>query len=536
YPAERIAFMVADSGARVVLSRAGVEVPPLPGVERIDVDAPAGDDADAPRARPGGEAVAYVMYTSGSTGAPKGVMVPHRAVTQLVLSNGYADLGADDRVALAANPAFDASTMEVWGPLLTGGRVVVVGQDVLLDPEAFGALLRDRGVTALLITPVLFDHYARVIPGPLAGLRYVLTGGDRADPAAYGRVLHERGRVTVFNCYGPTETTCFSIAHPVEPAAAAGSVPIGRPKANTRAYVLDRAGEPVPPGVVGELHLGGPGVALGYQDRPELTAERFVADPFGGEPGGRLYRTGDLARWRADGRLEFVGRDDFQVKVRGFRVELREIESRLAAHPGVREAVVVAREDAPGEKRLVAYYVGEGAVVEAEALRAHLSEHLPEHMVPAAYVRLDRLPLTPNGKTDRAALPAPEDDAYARRGYEPPVGETEAVLAEIWAEVLGLERVGRHDHFFELGGHSLLAARVVPRIRESLDVDVLLSDVFERPVLSMLAQQLLDAQLAQFDAADIAHLASLVRTSAAEYAPGRDAPAEGPPPAHGPAS
>ncbi|HEX8695031.1 MAG TPA: amino acid adenylation domain-containing protein, partial [Longimicrobium sp.] len=249
-------------------------------------------------------------------------------------------------------------------------------------------------------------------------------------------------------------------------AESAPGVPIGRPKANTRAYVLDRAGEPVPVGVVGELYVGGAGVALGYLDRPELTAERFVADPFGAEPGARLYRTGDLVRRRGDGALEFVGRTDFQVKVRGFRIEPREIEARLLEHPGVREAVVVAREDGPGEKRLVAYYAGPAGAVEADVLRSHLVERLPEHMVPAAYVRLEALPLTPNGKVDRKALPAPEEDAYAARAYEAPADETEAALAEVWSEVLGVERVGRRDNFFELGGSSILAVKLVERMRQ----------------------------------------------------------------------
>ncbi|HVH13296.1 MAG TPA: amino acid adenylation domain-containing protein, partial [Longimicrobium sp.] len=438
------------------------------------------------------------MYTSGSTGAPKGVVVPHRAITQLVLSNGFADLRADDRVALASNPAFDASTMEVWGPLLNGGCVVVVPQDVLLDPRAYGRLLVEQGVTALLITPALFDHYAREIPEALAGLRFILTGGDRAEVAAYERLLRERGPVRVLNCYGPTETTTFSIAGVVdfESIDGARGVPIGLPKANTRAYVLDRAGEPVPMGVTGELYIGGAGVALGYWKRPALTAERFVADPFGGAAGARMYRTGDRVRWRADGRLEFVGRDDFQVKVRGFRIEPGEVEACLLEHDAVHEAAVVAREDAPGEKRLVAYWVGDTDVA-TDALRAHLGGSLPQYMVPAAYVRLERLPRTATGKVYRRALPAPSDEAYVRRGYEAPVGETEGALAEIWAEVLGTPRVGRWDDFFELGGHSLRAVQVISRVRQTLQVEVALGELFTRPVLADFARELETAARAE---------------------------------------
>src|SRR4029077_7700845 len=265
--------------------------------------------------------------------------------------------------------------------------------------------------------------------------------------------------------------------------------------ANTRVYILDGHGEPVPVGVMGELYIGGAGVARGYLNRPELTAERFVADSFVGESEARMYRTGDLARWLLDGNIEFLGRNDNQVKIRGFRIELGEIESRLAEHPAVREAVVLAREDAAGEKRLVAYYTASGmgeaeaASVGAEQLRAHLSAVVPEYMVPAAYVCLNRLPLTPNGKLDRKALPAPEQDAYAARGYEAPVGETETKLAEVWAEVLKLEKVGRHNNFFELGGHSLLAVRVVSRLQQVLSVEVAIRDLFAHAELADLARQ-----------------------------------------------
>jgi hypothetical protein len=286
-------------------------------------------------------------------------------------------------------------------------------------------------------------------------------------------------------------------------------VPIGRPVANTRVYVLDAAGEPVPVGVAGELYIGGAGVVRGYLGRPGQTAERFVADPFGGgKPGARLYRTGDLARWRPDGTVEFLGRTDFQVKVRGFRIELGEIEARLAEHANVREAVVLAREDVPGDQRLVAYVVGDA---DAESLRAHLSSVLPEYMVPAAYVRLEALPLTPNGKLDRKALPAPEGDAYASREYEAPVGKIEVALAEIWTELLRVERVGRWDHFFELGGHSLLALQVVSRVRQVMGLELALAAVFEKPVLSALAERILELRLAQFDPETLARLAQLVR-------------------------
>jgi len=312
--------------------------------------------------------------------------------------------------------------------------------------------------------------------------------------------------------YGPTETTIWSTTEPVRgDSAGGGQVPIGRPLANTRVYVLDAAGEPVPVGVAGELYIGGAGVVRGYLGRAGQTAERFVADAFSGDAGARLYRTGDRARWRPDGTIEFLGRTDFQVKVRGFRIELGEIEARLAEHPDVREAAVLAREDVPGDVRLVAYVVGDA---DAEPLRAHLSAALPEYMVPAAYVRLEALPLTPNGKLDRKALPAPEGSAYASREYEAPVGKIEEALAEIWTELLRVERVGRHDHFFELGGHSLLALQVVSRVRQGMEVELALATVFEKPVLSALAERILELRLARFDPETLARLARLVREPA----------------------
>jgi acyl-CoA synthetase (AMP-forming)/AMP-acid ligase II len=354
------------------------------------------------------------------------------------------------------------------------------------------------------------------------GMR-ALCGGE-ALPAELASAV--RGRVGgLWNVYGPTETTIWSTSEAVRGDSAGtpgGQVAIGRPLANTRVYVLDAAGEPVPVGVAGELYIGGAGVVRGYLGRPEQTAERFVADPFGGEPGARMYRTGDLARWRPDGTMEFLGRTDFQVKVRGFRIELGEIEARLAEHAEVREAVVLAREDVPGDVRLVAYIVGAAdaadgvGAVEAEALRAHLSERLPEYMVPAAYVRLETLPLTPNGKLDRRALPAPEGGAYASREYESPVGKVEVALAEIWAELLRVERVGRGDNFFELGGHSLLALQVVSRVRQEMDLELALAAVFEAPVLSALAERVLELRLAQFDPETLARLAQLVRDPGAE--------------------
>jgi amino acid adenylation domain-containing protein len=489
FPANRLAFMLDDSDARILLSVSGEEVPAFEGVERIDIDALPEDTPDVPLARAAGsESTAYVMYTSGSTGQPKGVMVPHRAIVRLVVNNGYAELGAQDRVAMAANPAFDASTLEVWGPLLNGGAAVVIDPDTLLDAQRFGEALTRQRVSVLWLTVGLFNQYAQALQEPLRGLRCLIVGGDALDPRTIAQVLSATGPQNLINGYGPTETTTFAVTHAIRSVPeGARSIPLGRPIGNARVYVLDGNGEPVPAGVSGELYIGGAGVAHGYQRRPGLTAEKFVADPFGAKAGARLYRTGDLVRWLADGTLEFLGRADQQVKIRGFRIELGEIEARLAEHVAVREAVVVAREDAPGEKRLVAYLVSD-AEIGAEALRTHLLERLPEYMVPAAYVQMERLPLTPNGKLDRKALPAPEGDAYVRSGYEAPLGPVEETLAGIWAEVLGVERVGRWDDFFQLGGHSLLAVTVIERMRRA-DLHVDVRALFTHPVLADLAAE-----------------------------------------------
>ena len=491
-PIKRQAFMIEDCEAQIVLTAKGQVVPEI-GVKRVDIDelTPTGQASHDPAVPVDSEATAYVMYTSGSTGQPKGVMIPHRAVGRLVLNNGYANFQASDRVAFAANPAFDASTMEVWAPLLNGGCIVVIDKAILIDPELFKHRLEHDAINVLWLTVALFNQYADILAEAFSRLRYLIVGGDVLDPRVIARVLQRSSPQHLINGYGPTETTTFAITYEVsEIPARPKSIPIGRPISNTRIYILDGHGEPVPIGVAGEIYIGGAGVARGYLNRPELTAERFVADPFAEEPDARMYKTGDLGRYLPDGTIEFLGRNDFQVKIRGFRIELGEIEARLAQHPAVREAVVLAREDGPGDKRLVAYYTvaTEAEAAGAEALRRHLSAALPEYMVPAAYVRLEALPLTANGKLDRKALPAPDGAAYAARGYEAPAGEIEMRLARIWAEVLGLERVGRHDNFFELGGHSLMAVMVISRLRRALGVEVALAELFARPVLAEFAE------------------------------------------------
>jgi amino acid adenylation domain-containing protein len=491
HPAERLEYMLADSAPAAVLTQKHVRDRfENTGVPVLEMDGDSPEWADQPAANLELEGLtpahlAYVIYTSGSTGRPKGVAVPHRGVVNLLRSmRETVGMEPADRLLAVTTYGFDISVLEIFLPLLHGAGTVVLPRERAADPAALAEAIRTYAPTVMQATPATWRMLVSAEWEGAPGMR-ALCGGE-ALPAELASAL--RGRVGgLWNVYGPTETTIWSMSAAVRGDSAGLNVPIGRPVANTRVYVLDAAGEPVPVGVAGELYIGGAGVVRGYLGRAEQTAERFVADPFGGEPGARMYRTGDLARWRPDGTMEFIGRTDFQVKVRGFRIELGEIEARLADHAEVREAVVLAREDVPGDVRLVAYFVGDA---EAEALRTHLSTALPEYMVPAAYVRLESLPLTPNGKLDRKALPAPEGDAFASREYEAPVGEIEVALAEIWAELLRVERVGRRDHFFELGGHSLLGTRVVARVREVFAVELLLRAVFEQPVLSGLAAEI----------------------------------------------
>ena len=522
YPLERLRYMVEDSAPAAVLTQSAVRdrLGGL-GVATVALDADAEEWAGRPATNPARGALradhlTHMIYTSGSTGRPKGVMMEHRGgVNRFKWMQRLHQLGVNDTGAMLQNSSFsfDASVWELLWPLSSGARVVLSPPQAHRDLKGLVETIRREDVRAAFFVPSMLQLLLESGGVENSGLRRVMCGGEALPPALVRRLRELLPGVELFNMFGPSEAS-QAVTGRVPPVGEGdATVPLGRPNPNTRVYILDGRGAPVPVGVAGELYIGGVQMARGYLGRPALTAERFLPDPHGREPGARLYRTGDLGRWRRDGTIEYLGRMDFQVKVRGFRIELAEIEARLVEHAAVREATVVAREDTPGDKRLVAYWLGEAA--EAETLRAHLGESLPSYMVPSAYVRLEKWPLSPNGKLDRKALPAPEGGAYAARGYEAPEGETEQALAEIWSEVLGIERVGRRDNFFEVGGHSLLATRLVVRIKHEMDVDLALRDVFEKPELSQLAQQVLDAQLAQFDPVELAQLAELAELARA---------------------
>jgi amino acid adenylation domain-containing protein len=508
YPSERLAFMVEDADMPVVLTQEAL-APDLPirpdqilCLETLPADTPT---ANNPSATP--HDLAYVIFTSGSTGRPKGVQIQHCAVVNFLHAMRHRPgIGPDDALLAVTTLSFDIAVLEIFLPLLNGARLVLADRRTAADGRLLADTLDQADITLMQATPATWRLLLEAGWQGRPQLN-ILCGGESL-PADLAQGLRTKGK-TLWNLYGPTETTIWSTLeqiHPPPPSVKPDSrdlenqalkgqvpneqapIPIGRPLANTQIYILDPQSQPVPIGVPGELFIGGDGLALGYLGRPELTQEKFVANPFSAITGTRLYRTGDLARYRSDGRIECIGRIDNQVKMRGFRIELGEIEATLGRHPEVGACAAIVREDRPGDQRLVAYWVAAGAAPQTAALRHHLLESLPDYMVPSALVELERLPLTPNGKIDRQALPAPAQDRPVP-GQTPtaPRDQREQSLATIWAEVLGVDQVGIDDHFFESGGHSLLAMTLLTRIEAELEIKIPLKAIFQGPTVRQLS-------------------------------------------------
>jgi amino acid adenylation domain-containing protein len=512
YPVQRVRYMVQDAALRVVLTMQHLrerflqtDVAPgqagawakQPKVICLDTDweVIGRESKENTDSVVNAENLAYVIYTSGSTGEPKGVCVPHRAITSLVRNTNYVRLESSDIVAQASNSSFDAITFELWGALLNGARLVGITKGVALSPRDFAAQISEQGISTLFLTTALFNQLASEVPAAFKPLRQLLFGGEAVDPVPVRKVLKGDSPERLLHVYGPTECTTFATWYLVEDVPEdATTVPIGRPIRNTEVYVLDQHLQPLPTGLPGLLFIGGCGLARGYLRRPDLTALSFIPHPFSSQPGARLYCTGDRVRYGEDGVLEFLGREDQQVKVRGYRIELGEIEAVLEQMEGVQRAVVeVMEEGGRAEKRLVAYLVAAEQGHERERpgigeVRRHLRERLPEYMVPALVMWMERLPLTPNGKLDRRALPAPDRSRPEMEGnFVAPQTAIEEKLAGIWAELLSLDSVGVQDNFFECGGHSLLATQLISRVRNVFQVELPLRRLFDAPTVAGLA-------------------------------------------------
>jgi amino acid adenylation domain-containing protein len=506
YPAERLTYMLHDSAPSALLTQSSLQMRwtankiPLLLLDEDGVLPGQHPDIHPVVSGLASRHLAYVMYTSGSTGEPKGVMVEHAQVARL-LTTTQALFGftAQDVWTLFHSYAFDFSVWELWGALAYGGRLVIVPSLCARSPKDFYALLCREQVTVLNQTPSAFRALISAQDAQRHRLRYVIFGGEALELHTLLPWIerNQTDQTRLINMYGITETTVHVTYKELTRAdiEAGRRSLVGRSLPDLRVYLLDRHGEPVPVGVTGEIYVGGAGVARGYWNRPQLTPERFLPDPFVEDPQARMYKSGDLGRWLPNGEIEYLGRNDFQVKIRGFRIELGEIEAKLSEQANVSDAVVIAREDVPGDKRLVAYLTArDGQSLSVGTLRDALAKQLADYMLPSAFVQLERLPLTANGKLDRQALPAPDQQSVVTREYEAPQGDVERAIATIWQELLGLERVGRHDHFFELGGHSLLAVQMMAKLRSACGVDLPLRTLFDAPTLAMLAAEAGQAQ------------------------------------------
>jgi amino acid adenylation domain-containing protein len=498
YPVDRVSFMLEDTQVLVLLTQERL-VSQLPKHRAtaicLDSDWETLDHetTNNPARGVSPENLSYVIFTSGSTGRPKGVMNTHRSVcNRLIWMQQMYRLGELDRVLQKTPISFDVSVWEFFWPLLAGARLVLARPGGHRDNDYLIKLIADQGITTIHFVPSMLQLFLE--ESGLEGchsLKRVICSGEALTYDLQQRFF-ERLEATLYNLYGPTEAAVDVTHWQCQPKRGpSGTVPIGRPVANTQLYILDRHGQPVPIGVAGELHIGGIQVARGYLNRPDLTAEKFVLDPFSNNPDARLYKTGDLARYRPDGNIEFLGRLDFQVKLRGFRIELGEIEAVLAQYPTVREAVVLVREDGPDDRRLVAYVVrAADSMVSWGELRAFLHSKLPDYMVPATFVQLQAVPLLPNGKVDRRSLPVPAWERPVAETYSSPSNELEATIVEIWQDLLRVDRVGVDDSFFELGGHSLLIVQAHRRLSPLVDKDLSVTDMFKYPTIRALTEYL----------------------------------------------
>jgi amino acid adenylation domain-containing protein len=497
YPRQRLSFILADSGAKVVLTEQSlVERLPLEIDARVvsldlERDYIAAQGTGPIESDVKAEHLAYVTYTSGSTGAPKGTEVPHRGITGFIRGVSYAVFDEQQTFLQHSSISWDALTLELWTPLVQGGRCVLYENRILM-PGELQRLVQENGINTLFLTSALFNNLVDTMPEALAGVQQLLIGGEVVSVAHVRKAMTHWPQLKIVNCYGPSECSVISSCYVINeiPGEQQRSIPIGRPVGDRKVYLLDRRLRRTAIGMSGEICVGGPAVARGYLRRPELTAERFVPDPFSKEAGGRLYRTGDLARYLAQGNLEFLGRVDQQVKVRGFRIELDEIRETLNRHPGVSKSVVIAREDEPGNKRLVGYVTAaDGVELTAPELRNYLREELPEYMVPSAIMILPDLPLNVYGKVDHQALPIPEKMPRPLEGiYIPPRTEIEEKISTLWQRLLQVEKVGINDSFFDLGGHSLLLTIMFRELRQMFNTELALVDLFRYPTIGLLAE------------------------------------------------
>lgn len=498
YPAERLRFIAEDTSVRCVFTERTVHTQfpaAAPLVYLDDPDSPVSQSSDEPAPNIAGpDSIAVAIYTSGSTGKPKAARLPHRGAIRTVRNTNILQATPEDRISQVASPSFDAAILEIWAALTNGATLVGVRKEVLLDPAALTALVQAERLTVLFANTTHLHQLGRTTPEVFKGLRRVLFGGEAAEPGPIRSILRHVPPGVLVNLYGPAENSVASSLYEIHSVAEdSATIPIGIPVTNSRMYLLDQTMHLVPIGIAGEIYVGGDGLARGYLNRPELTAQRFVPDPFSDQPGAQIYRTGDLGRMRENGEFEFLGRIDDQIKIRGHRIEVAEVREAILSHSAVKEAALLVREDAPGDRRLVAYItLKEPLASPEESVRLHVAAKLPANMVPAAFVVLDRLPVNANGKVDRKALPPPSSRPEMKSGYTAPRTELERMLSRVWCELLGIDRVGVDDNFFDLGGHSLMAARLVAQIEKETGQNIPVATLFAAPTVAALAAKLQD--------------------------------------------